>query len=100
LVLLAHVSEDSDRADYLPVRVSKSRCVKTCRNDLARSAARIQTRISRHAAFDNLPERGGEFASLLRADEPRERLFDQFIRLEAEELGNRIVCLEDFALQV
>src|SRR5207249_4661843 len=46
------------------------------------------------------PQRGRELARLLRADEARERLLDQLVLPEAEELGDRIVGLQDLALEV
>src|SRR5213083_540627 len=45
-------------------------------------------------------ERGGELALLLRADEARERLLEQLVLAEAQQLGDGIVGLQDLALEV
>ena len=52
------------------------------------------------ALLDDLAQGGGELARLLRADEPRQRLLDQLVGAEAEELADGVVGLEDLALQV
>jgi hypothetical protein len=50
--------------------------------------------------LDDLSERGRELARLLGADEARERLLDDLVLAEAEELADRVVRLEDLALEV
>src|SRR6185369_3207500 len=100
LVLLAHIAKDSDRADNLEVGISQRGRVERSRNNLARCAARIQPRVSRYASFDDLAKRGSEFASLFRADESRERLFEEFILSETEKRKHSVVGLKDFAFEV
>ena len=51
-------------------------------------------------ALHHLAQRRGELARLLRADEARQRLLDQLVRAEAEQLGDGVVGLEDLAFQV
>src|SRR5437016_3125439 len=65
-----------------------------------RRALRVEHRVARDAALHHLAQRGRELARLLRADEARERLLDELVLPEAEELGDGVVGLEDLALQV
>src|SRR5439155_3461516 len=41
-----------------------------------------------------------EFASFLGADEARERLLEHLVLTEPEQLGNRVICLQDLAFEV
>src|SRR5207247_286103 len=95
-----HVAEDADRADHAAIWVAQSRSVERGGNDLARDAARVQAGVAGHSALDHLSQRRGEFARLFRADEPRQRLLYQFVWSKAQQLGDRIVGLQDLALEV
>src|SRR5204863_26221 len=70
------------------------------RDHLAGRRARVQHRVSRHAALDHLAQRCGELARLVLADEARERLLDNLVAAEAEQLRDGVVRLEDLALEV
>src|SRR2546423_219034 len=51
------------------------------------------------AVLDDLAKGGRELARLLGADEARERLLDDLVLPEAEQLGDGLVCLEGLALE-
>src|SRR5262245_47287763 len=100
LVQLAHVAEHADRADHVAVGVAQRRSVQRRRDHLARGATGIEDRVPRDAALDDLAQGGRELARLLGADEARQRLLDDLVLAEAEELRDRVVRLEDLALEV
>src|SRR5256714_7891920 len=52
------------------------------------------------AVLDDLAEGGRELFRLLGTDEARERLLDDLVLAEAEQLGHGVVGLEDLALEV
>ena len=62
--------------------------------------ARVEPGVAGHALLDHLAQGRGELPRLLRADEPRQRLLDELVGAEAEQLGDGVVGLEDLALQV
>src|SRR5712691_1223836 len=100
LLVGAHVAQDADGADDLAVGVAEGGGVEGGGDDLAAGAAGVEAGVAGDAARDDLAEGGGELAGLLGADEARERLLDQLVRAEAEELGDGVVGLEDLALEV
>ncbi len=100
LVQLAHVAEDPDRADHLALGVAQGRGVQRRRDHLARRRARVEDRVARDAVLDHLVQRGGELARLLLADEARQRLLEHLVAAEAQQLRDRVVGLQDLALQV
>ena len=58
----------------------------------------MKPRVSRGSLLDDLAHRSHELARLGRAQEPGERLFEDLVAAEAEELGHRIVRDEDLAV--
>src|SRR5438128_3262737 len=50
--------------------------------------------------FDDLVQRCRELAQLFRADELRQRLLEQLVWAEAEQLGHRVISLQNLALEV
>src|SRR5256714_13190240 len=52
------------------------------------------------AVLDDLAKGGRELARLLGTDEARERLLDDLVLAEAEQLGNGVVGLNDLAFEV
>ncbi len=95
-----HVAENPDRPDHPPVHIAEGRGVEAGGNDFARRRARMQHGVARHAVLDNLAKGGGELAGFLRTDEPGQRLLEHLVLPKTQQLGNRIVGLEDFAFQV
>src|SRR5712691_9746547 len=100
LLVGAHVAQDADGADDLAVGVAEGGGVEGGGDDLAAGAAGVEAGVAGDAARDDLAEGGGELPGLLGADEARERLLDQLVRAEAQELGDGVVGLEDLALEV
>src|SRR5213593_4068100 len=100
LLVGTHVAEHADGADHPSVGVAQSRGVERRGDDFPAGAAGVEARIPRHAALHDLAQRGGELPCLLRADEARERLLEHLVLAEAEELRDRVVGLEDLALEV
>jgi len=95
-----HVAQDADGADHGPVDVAQRRCVQRRGDDFPGRAPRVQPRIAGDAAGHDLAERGHEFPRFIDADEARQRLLDDLGRPKSQERVDRVVGLEDFALQV
>src|SRR5947199_269954 len=100
LLVGAHVAQDADGADHLAVGVAQGRGVEGGGDDLAAGAAWVEAGVAGDAARDDLAEGGGELAGLLGTDEARQRLLEQLVLPEPEELGNRIVGLKNLAFEV
>src|SRR5438552_765539 len=100
LLVFAHVAQDADGADHPAARVAQRRGVEGRGDDLPTGAAGVQVRVAGDAALDDLAQGRGELACLLGADEAGQRLFEQLVRAEAEQRGDRVVGLEDLALEV
>src|SRR5207302_3700 len=88
LVELAHVAQDADGADDLAVGVAQGGGVEGGGDDLAAGAAGVEAGVAGHPALDDLAEGGGELARFLGADEAGERLLEDLVLTEAEELGD------------
>src|SRR5438876_797484 len=67
---------------------------------LAARAPWVEPGVAGDAARHDFPERGRELPGLLGADEARQRLLEELVRAETEECGHRIVCLQDFPLEI
>src|SRR2546428_758583 len=93
LVELAHVAEHADGADHLAFGVAQSRGVERRGDDLPAGAPGVEARVARHTPLHHLAQRGGELPCLLRAGVARERLLEQLVLAEAEELRDRVVGL-------
>src|SRR6266550_3589952 len=100
LLVFAHVAQDADGADHPAARVSQRRGVEGRGDYLPAGAAGVQVRVAGDAALHDLAEGRGELACLLGADEAGQRLLEQLVRAEAEQRGDRVVGLEDLALEV
>src|SRR5258705_9634 len=100
LFVRAHVAQDTDGADDPAVRVAQGGGVEGGRDDLAARAAGIEARVAGDAPRYDFPQRRRELPGLLGADEARERLFEHLVLAEAEELGDRVVGLEDLPFEI
>src|SRR2546430_379505 len=100
LLVFAHVAQDADGADHPAARVAQRRGVEGRGNHLPAGAAGVEARVAGDPALDDLAEGRGELASLLGADEARERLLDQLVRAEAQEGKDRVVGLQDLSLEI
>src|SRR5216684_3855553 len=100
LLIGAHVAQNADGADNLPVRVAQRRGVECRRNHFVRGAARVQPGIARGAALDHLAQGSEELSRLFGADKARERLLQHLVWTEAEQLVDRVIRLQDFSFQV
>src|SRR3989454_882406 len=122
LLVGTHVAQDADGPDHLSVGVAQSGGVQARRDDLSAGAAGVEDDVARDTAmigaqrgrglarlvraspcvlaFDDLAQRGQELAGFFGRDDARKRLLDQLVRAEAEQGGDRVVGLEDFALEV
>src|SRR5438046_5731648 len=100
LVELAHVAQDADRPDHLAVRATQGGGVQAGGNDLAAGAPRVEARVPRDTTLHHLVHGVHDLARLLRADEAGERLLEQLVGAEAEELRYRLVGLQDTTLEV
>src|SRR6059036_3840192 len=100
LVELAHVAQDTDRADHLAVRVAQRRSVERRGDHFPAGAARVEAGVARYTALHNLPEGGQELPSLIGGDDARERLLDQLVRAEAQEGEDGVVGLQDLPLEI
>ena len=90
-----HVVQHADRPDDVPVRVAQGGGVQRGGDDFARRTAGIQAGVAGHAPFHHFPQRRGELAGFLGADEPRQRLLDDFVRPKAQQRVDRVVRLQD-----
>src|SRR5439155_14035667 len=88
------------RSDHVSVGVAQGGRVEAGRDHLAGRGPRVEARVAGRAALDDLSERCGELARLLLADEARERLLDDLVAAEAEQLRDRVVGLEDLPFEV
>src|SRR5207237_1366707 len=100
LLVRAHVAEDSDRADHVALRVAQGGGVQRRRDDLAGGAARVEDGVPGDAALDHLTERRRELARLLGADEARQRLLDDLVLAEAEQLRDGVDRLDRISIEV
>src|SRR5256885_10068508 len=100
LLVFAHVAQDADGADHPAARIAQRRSVEGRGDHLPAGAARVQVRVAGDAALHDLAEGRGELACLLGADEAGQRLLEQLVRAEAEQRGDRVIRLEDLALEV
>ena len=80
--------------------IAQGRGVQRGRDDLAGGAARVQAGVAGHPPLHDFSERRRELALLLRADKAGQRLLDQLVRAESEQLRCRVVRLEDLALKI
>jgi len=60
----------------------------------------VEPRVAGDAALDHLTQGVEESARILRADEARERLFENFVGAQAQQLRDGVVGEENLALQV
>src|SRR2546421_718562 len=100
LLVGPHVAEYADGADDLAVGVAEGGGVEGGGDDLAAGAAGVEAGVAGHPALDDLAEGGGELARFLGADEAGERLLEDLVLTEAEELGDGVVSLQDLAVKV
>ena len=63
--VLAHVTQNADRADDLAVGIAERRRVEGRRNHLSARAARVQAGVAGDAPLDHFPQGGRELARLL-----------------------------------
>src|SRR5256886_13787965 len=65
LVELAHVAQDTDRADHLAVRVAQRRGVERRGDHFPAGAARVEAGVAPYTALHNLPHGRPELPSLI-----------------------------------
>src|SRR5207245_3152715 len=100
LVQLAHISKNAYGTDDLARRIAQRRRIQGRRNDFTTRTPRVKDRVARDTMFDDLAQRRRELAQLFRADELRQRLLEQLVWAEAEQLGHRVISLQNLALEV
>ena len=100
LVQLPHVAEDADDTDGMPGCVAQRRCIQRRRDDFARRAAGIEAEVPRHSAVDDLADRGDELLGFRRAEEARERLFEDLVAAQTEQLRDCFIRLQDLSAQI
>src|SRR5437870_3855331 len=93
LVELAHVAQDTDRADRLAGWVARRGGVERRGGHFPAGAAGVEAGVAGDTALHDLPEGGQELPSLIGGDDARERLLDQLIRAQAEEGEDSVVGL-------
>src|SRR5207249_2269652 len=100
LVELAHVPQDADHADDLAAGPPKGGGVEGGGDDFTGGAAGMEADVGGDAALDDLAEGAHQPARLVQADEAGQRLLEDFVLAEPQELGDRLVGDEDLALEV
>src|SRR5215471_1746183 len=100
LVQLAHVAQDADDTDRLACGIAQDGGVESRGDDFARDGARNKPEIARHTALEDLAHSPYELRRLRGTEEARQRLLEHLVATQAEQLGNRVIDLEDLAFQV
>src|SRR5207245_1574608 len=79
---------------------AEGRGIEARGDDLAARTARVQDDIPHHTALHYFPQCRPEFASFLATDEARQGLLQHLILTEPEQLGNRVVRLQNLAFKI
>jgi len=93
-------AKDPDHPDGMARSIAQRRCVQRRRDDLARSATRVETEVPRHAAVHDLADGGDELLGFRRAEEARDGLFQDLVAAKAEQLRDRRVRFQDLAAEI
>src|SRR3989442_956850 len=84
----------------LPSGSRRAEGVQARGDDLAARTARVQDHVPHDTPFNHFAQRRRELPRFIGGDEARERLLEHLILTKPEQLGNRIVRLQDLAFEV